>query len=324
MLHDKTHPYQDVWLNGSLIRTGARECESRYTAIKNQLLDLYKRPFTVLDLGAAEGYFSARIAADFPSSTVVAVDQNENLDAVSVLSNSPFIHLNTKLSVRQLYLLSQCEHFDVVLCQNVLHHFGPVYAQAFQYIRALGDWLVIETPPPADKGACGQVVTHQIADLIHFSSVGVLCETESHVTSNVYRNTYVLMGLGQNTLHRSYWSVPDGVPFGRVYTVSTFKTKTYHNVRKGEVRDWVPGINLDTYLNLKGQYPPIEHLYTQIQNYPLPYPHNHGDIAPWNFILTRDEKSNSIAPHLIDYNDPRTNLNDKKQLQATLERLKVS
>lgn len=322
MLHDRTHPYQDVWLNGSLIRTGARECESRYTAIKNQLLNLYKRPFTVLDLGAAEGYFSARIAADFPSSTVVAVDENENLDAVSVLSNNPFIHLNTKLTIEQLKTLSECEHFDVVLCQNVLHHFGLLYAQAFQHIRALGDWLVIETPSPTDTCACGQDVIKDIDEFLNVRCVDVICKCLSHVTSNVYRNTYVLLGVNQNSLYRSYWSVPDGVPFGRVYTVSTFKTKSYNNVRKGEFRDWIPGINLDTYLNLKGQHPPIEHIYTDIEHYPLPHPH--GDIAPWNFILTRDEKSNSIVPHLIDYSDPRTNLNDKKQLQATLERLKVS
>ena len=58
--------YQDIFINGETVATGYRMCAERYEAIK-KVLDKYKRPITVLDIGASQGYFSFRIASDYPS-----------------------------------------------------------------------------------------------------------------------------------------------------------------------------------------------------------------------------------------------------------------
>ena len=52
--------YQDIIIHNKVVKKGyGQDCLSRYESLK-PILNQYKRPITVLDLGAAEGYFSHR------------------------------------------------------------------------------------------------------------------------------------------------------------------------------------------------------------------------------------------------------------------------
>ena len=79
-----------------------------------------------------QGYYSFRTAYDYDAVCVMAEANNPNypqsgdqlLDlckANSKLNN--IIFLNQLFSATNLQRLSECEHFDVVLAMNVLHHF---------------------------------------------------------------------------------------------------------------------------------------------------------------------------------------------------------
>ncbi|HVX01191.1 MAG TPA: hypothetical protein VHA52_12275, partial [Candidatus Babeliaceae bacterium] len=65
--------YQDIIINGKVVAKGSRECESRYQAIE-VILKKYKRPITMLDIGASEGFFSFRAAQD--GATCVMIEGN--------------------------------------------------------------------------------------------------------------------------------------------------------------------------------------------------------------------------------------------------------
>ena len=115
--------YQDIWIKGA-VTPGIRECAARYPVIK-KVLEQYKRPFTVLDIGANLGYFSFRIAEDFPEATCVLIESKYGKQLTQLgkdnESNNVII-LNNTVTADKLSNLSKCEHFDVVLCLNIIHH----------------------------------------------------------------------------------------------------------------------------------------------------------------------------------------------------------
>lgn len=67
--------YQDIIIDSEIYPIGTDCCEERYQLIK-QVLDQFNVPFSLLDLGAAQGYFSFRTAYDYPKSAVVMVESN--------------------------------------------------------------------------------------------------------------------------------------------------------------------------------------------------------------------------------------------------------
>lgn len=74
--------YQPHYLgNGQEIGVAERPCAGRYEEIRSVLqrggLDPDQR--LIIDYGAAEGYFTARLAEDFPELHVIAIDNNRQL-----------------------------------------------------------------------------------------------------------------------------------------------------------------------------------------------------------------------------------------------------
>ena len=75
----KIDTYNDVRIQGQTISLGYRESVERYQEIF-KFCKKFNRPISVLDLGAAEGYFTFRLSEDF-SGVFVAVegDSQRNL-----------------------------------------------------------------------------------------------------------------------------------------------------------------------------------------------------------------------------------------------------
>ena len=70
--------FQDQRLHGVTIDKGQRDCATRYALIK-AALPPWTRPFTMLDLGAAQGYFGLRFAEDHPYCCAVMIDEGPDL-----------------------------------------------------------------------------------------------------------------------------------------------------------------------------------------------------------------------------------------------------
>jgi len=149
--------YQDVVIDGEIYPIGTDLCEPRYALIK-PILNLFDRPFSVFDLGAAQGYFSFRIARDYPHSTCVMVEANDTsyysrhgdmLYDLCLKNNdlNNIFYLNKKIDAFDLIFLNQKEHFDIVIAFLVVHLMHEKLQEQTKIIDSLltlGDNLILE------------------------------------------------------------------------------------------------------------------------------------------------------------------------------------
>lgn len=134
--------YQPVWRDGNVVTAGERDCSDRYEALRPALAEI-GRPFTTMDLGAAQGYFSTRAAHDFDCS-VTAVDHNSALSAAKSDRVTPVIKRVGLADLRAM------PRHDVILALSILHHFAD-WRSALRQIRACREFAVIEVPHPDEK-----------------------------------------------------------------------------------------------------------------------------------------------------------------------------
>lgn len=166
--------YQPVWRDGAVVAGGERDCADRYGAIRDVLADVAEDvPVTVLDVGAAQGYFSVRAAEDF-GCRVTAVDSDRRLaDAASE---------RVRTCIRRVdppALRAMARH-DVVLALSVLHHFAD-WRAALRQIRACRRWAIVEVPHPGERwmrSAAARGELRQIHDAVERVAVRRLGEFE--------------------------------------------------------------------------------------------------------------------------------------------------
>jgi hypothetical protein len=112
----------------------------------------------VLDVGAAQGYFSFRIAQDYPQSTCVMAESDDTsyyahhgsmLHDLCLLNRglANVVHLDKRLDAADLAYLAEAEHFDVVLALLVVHLMEETLREQIEVLKALlsmGDQIIIE------------------------------------------------------------------------------------------------------------------------------------------------------------------------------------
>lgn len=153
--------YQPQWVDGRTTGTAERPCVDRYDAFLPSLEEASRNAFDglhVLDVGAAEGYFTARIADELDAS-VTAVDPNPRLADVS---KRPHVTVIPKrLGPVQLARLPR---HDVVLALSVLHHFEH-WKAALKELVACRDTAIIEVPHPSERWMRSAAARHQLGAL---------------------------------------------------------------------------------------------------------------------------------------------------------------
>jgi hypothetical protein len=157
--------YQPQWENGVELAPGTRESARRYEAIRPALERV--EPFTLLDLGANDGYFSLRAAEDFDG-LIAAVDK------VPIQAFHPKItQLRQTVTARNLANLGR---FDVVLALSVMHHFDD-WRTALYRLRQMARRAVIVEVPHPDEELLRVPARHELAELhqaVSALSVGCL------------------------------------------------------------------------------------------------------------------------------------------------------
>lgn len=145
-------PYQDITINSETIWRGTGpDCSSRYTAIAAALASKYNRPFSVLDIGANNGYFSINLARDY-NAQVVMVDTSDRLRKIcqyNTDSNKQLLYCKKQMTLDDLSNLPSNTKFDAVLLLNVLHHM-PDWKPFIKKMSTIADTLVVENPPVND------------------------------------------------------------------------------------------------------------------------------------------------------------------------------
>ena len=294
--------YQDEWAKGTL-SSGVRECESRYEIIK-EYASRFNRPFTVLDIGANLGYFGFRLMEDFDCVSVMVEAMPNYHRSLKNLAreNDAGVVLFHRFDHSSLKTLGDVEHFDLVLALSVVHHIEGDVNQTCSLIEQLGDHVIWEIAD--EEGACGQDKVNNIIIDSRWEKIG---EGKSHLAGS-HRNIYASHH-PKTTLAKRYLGCD--LP-STIQIESTDDSKRVSFSDKEENRDWISGINLQTFHSFRGSYPDR----TQISEGLLAVDtnNNHGDIRPWNFVIGK-------GIHPIDAQDPRHTeiTDDAESIRAVID-----
>lgn len=153
--------YQPVWRDGALRPVGRvdrADSGDRYETVAKQLEPL--GAFTALDLGAAEGYFTVRIAEDFRS-YVTAVDDNPRLPELDCGPNGAVHVLNRRVTAGYLAAIPRD---DVVLALSVLHHFQD-WRAVLRWVVACREFALIEVPHPGERWMRVAAARHELREI---------------------------------------------------------------------------------------------------------------------------------------------------------------
>lgn len=305
-----TEQYQDEWVRGRVVSRGVRDCEGRWAMIR-PLLARYRRPFTVLDLGANLGYFSLRTCEEFPEATAVAVEGDGYGMALSdnLVNNGQPRVLGLRRNVTQADLgaLGSCEHFDVVLALSVAHHIPGDPAVTVDLLGGLGDHLVLELAN--EPGACGPDVSALMP-----AGAEVLGVAASHLGGR--GRPVGLVSSPKRSLSRAYMGTPMRDLCMEIS--SSFEEKSVSFAKRpGQSRPWLRGVNLRTFRELGGFWPDRAAVCGAVREAWGRWEGPHGDIAAHNVIFAGDRAD------LIDGRDPtRARLPDDPRfvkMMASLE-----
>lgn len=281
----KDSPYQDVWFQGRAIIRGGRECQFRYEAIE-KYLKRFKRPISVIDIGANMGYFSLRLMEVFQG-TFVMVEGHEknarNLLKICKLNDNPqAIVLQRKLCLEDLKALSEVEHFDVVIALSIIHHFEEPYQEVFEVLSRLGSCLIFE-PPCMDEKTINQ--ERIVAEPLDLSTVKkkLLARTTngSLGEKKFYRDTYAIQCEQSKLVKKTYFSAPHDLPSFPKITADEHQRKIFLPRQQKEM-DWPEGISFNTFLALNGIYPTKNRIFHLMNDLPLK---DHDRIQPWDLTL---------------------------------------
>lgn len=302
--------YQDIFINGSVVQHATHhhaDCDIRYQII-DAFLRNYHRAFTMLDLGASQGYYSFRAASEYPDSVFVMIEGNNKyyplvgsqlLDlckANTALHN--IIFLNKEIKIEDVRRLSECEHIDVVLALNVIHWFGQSWKDITDIILNMGSYVIVETPPQETVVSTeSNRLRHAIEEYLMSKGAQVIGHVPRH-TSNTVATMY-LLSPQKNILERKTWLTP--LLKEKTHLIEAdFNQKKIHKkvnrtVDTWHTNDWAPGINLLTFKMYQGAYPTAERLKKMISDV---RDFTHNDWVMTNMIVQGDKM------HLIDFNDP--------------------
>lgn len=299
--------YQDIVINNVTVKkaSGRHDSEARYRIIR-QVLDRYKRPFEMLDIGASQGYYSFKAAHDYDCVSVMIEGNNPEYPRVGsqlldlcrandTLDN--VILLQKAVTPEDLKRLSECESFSVVLAMNIIHWFGPRWKEVTDSILALGDNIIIETPPEEEGGNPDQNrIRKSIEEYLTSRKATVLGKVPRHTSESKMANIYLIQSQ-KTKLARKHWLAPvtdDPFTIASSYRSRTI-TKWPPHARAREVYRWKPGINLMTYMMYNGAYPLKRKIESEIRRI---RDLSHNDWTANNMILQGERLS------LIDWDDP--------------------
>ena len=316
----KIDTYNDVRIKGQTISSGYRESEDRYKEIF-KFCKKFNRPISVLDLGAAEGYFTFRLSEDF-SGVFIAVEsdsQRNLLDSCQKNNNRNILLLEKQMNLKSLKNLKEVQHFDIVLALNIVHHFDEPFQDVIDTLVSMSSFCFFEHPNSLENSATknSHRLKNEKLNLEKFEPQ-LLNKNESGLgdstNKKLQRSMWLLKNTKSKTIDRPWRGTQkyndEFGPDTQIDIKSNFDEIVIDYSLRDESRPWIQGIDLRTFLENNGVYPTNDDVLNLIDNMKVD---NARDLGPHNLILNGHEL------FAIDQNDKLDPVNTKEKLKSFLE-----
>ena len=312
--------YNDIRIKGKTISTGYRNSEERYEEIF-KFCKQFNRPISVLDLGAAEGYFTFRLAEDF-SGVFIAVESNPERKLLELCvknNNHKVLLLDKQMNLKNLKNLKEVQHFDIVLALNIIHHFDEPFQDVLDTLVSMSSFCFMEHPNPLENDSTknSQRLEKEKLKLDSFEPI-LLNKNESGL-GNIFnqkleRNLWLLKNTQSKTIDRGWRGSSkydeEFGPGNHISIKSNFDNIEVDYGLRNEKRIWIQGIDLRTFLENNGVYPTNDEVLDLINNLKID---NAKDLGPHNLIL------NGESLFAIDQDDKLDAVNTKEKLKDFLK-----
>jgi len=312
--------YNDIRIKGKTISTGYRNSEERYEEIF-KFCKQFNRPISVLDLGAAEGYFTFRLAEDF-SGVFIAVESNPERKLLELCvknNNRKVLLLDKQMNLKNLKNLKEVQHFDIVLALNIIHHFDEPFQDVLDTLVSMSSFCFMEHPNPLENDSTknSQRLEKEKLKLDSFEPI-LLNKNESGL-GNIFnqkleRNLWLLKNTQSKTIDRGWRGSSkydeEFGPGNHISIKSNFDNIEVDYGLRDEKRIWIQGIDLRTFLENNGVYPTNDEVLDLINNLKID---NAKDLGPHNLIL------NGESLFVIDQDDKLDAVNTKEKLKDFLK-----
>src|SRR5690606_36522577 len=107
----------------------------------------YRTGFTLLDIGASEGYFSIRLSEELGAKPTLLEKKAELLNIAAAQNNSDINVILGRFDAKKLASLGS---FDVIVALSIVHHF-PNWGEMIKQILSMGDTVIIELPAENER-----------------------------------------------------------------------------------------------------------------------------------------------------------------------------
>jgi len=312
--------YNDVRIKGNTILSGYRNSEKRYDEIF-KFCKKFNRPISVLDLGAAEGYFTFRLSEDF-SGVFIAVESNPERKLLELCiknNDRKVLLLDKQMNLKNLKNLKEVQHFDIVLALNIIHHFDEPFQDVLDTLVSMCSFCFMEHPNSLENESTknSQRLKTEKLNLDSFDPI-LLNKTQSGLGNSfnqkLERNLWLLKNTQLKTIDRGWrgaskYNESFG-PGNHISIKSNFDKIDIDYGLRDENRTWIQGIDLRTFLENNGVYPTNDEIINLIDDLEIK---NARDLGPHNLIL------NGERLFVIDQDDKFDDVNTKEKLKDFLK-----
>lgn len=265
--------------------TLATGLQSSHSSILDSYIDRYSRSVTILEVGIDSIGYGLELAKKHDCTMVELLlgklSHKFNYNREREYPNLIVLNPRTLL-LEQLYTLSRCEHFDIVIVRDIPrrlkhnHELNSNLHKTLELLLKLGDATFFELP-----------VNHELHAFIQAKNGKLIARSSSEL---------YFFDTPKKGLDIPRWSQRQLPPLEkpRYPIVSNFCEKLY--IKDNQRINWLKGINLLTFVMLRGICPCDATISRNIYNFRSS---NHNDLIIGNIVI---QGSLLIA---IDINDPR-------------------
>lgn len=284
-----------IFLFGLLIPVILRPYQTVFYRSIIDYLHNYRRAATILEICATDKCYSVDLARNFPKHIFVLVvaDSSNTISFSSHLPSNLIVLKPKYLPNSALDILARCEHFDMVMVQelnNLKSYHDGWYSERLKLFLQLGNDSFIESNQRQSilDGAQPRTLVHESHFLysFHIPKCGI--------------------DIARWNLH--YRPRSETCPYK---IESSFNEKFL--IKREQKSEWIPGINLITFIMLGGIYPSNDVIVQELKRYKKL---RHNDLVVGNFII----QGMMVRP--IDFNDARRRVPAKKSLKAIIKLFK--